>query len=59
LRHKLPGRCGFLGDYAGGLFAEESGIEQVHHAQAAAGHFVFVSRPDAARSGADFIFAAG
>src|SRR5882762_2257726 len=49
----------FFSDNAGGLFAEEIRVEQIHHAQSAARHFVFVGGANAARSGADFIFTAG
>ena len=34
------------------------GVQQIHHADGAAGHFVFISRADAAAGGADFSGAA-
>src|SRR5450432_662154 len=52
------GEAIFFGDDVGGFFAEELGIEQIAHAQAAASHFVFIGRADAARGGADFVGAA-
>ena len=48
----------FFSDDAGGFFAEERGVQQIAHAEAATGHFVFVSGTDAAGSCADFVCAA-
>jgi hypothetical protein len=47
-----------FGNHALQFFAEALGIKQVANANAAAGHFVFVRRADAARGGADLRFAA-
>src|SRR4030095_10403166 len=47
------------GDDARGLFAKKFGIEKIAHAQAAAGHLVFVGGADAARRRSDFVGAAG
>ncbi len=48
----------FFGDDTGSFFAEERGIEQIAHTEAAARHLVFVSRADTPRRCADFVCAA-
>ncbi len=52
------GEAIFFGDDVGGFLAEQLGIQQVAHAQAAASHLVFVGGTDAARGRADFVGAA-